>query len=223
MARKLIARHRSFWNTERRRSLYSAILLLGFALFFNLVLGSLASQRAIRSPYPIDLLLDILPIVDLDFIIGHAATAFYFVVLTLVLLRPQYLLFAVKAAALFIVIRAVFVNLTPLGLYPGNNDFSAGELGYRFYSYFNFKGNYFFSGHTGLPFLFGLVFLNRKGWRNFFFATSFIFGASVLLAHVHYSIDVFAAPFITYAIFKITQKLFPRDYVLTSHPNPDGV
>jgi hypothetical protein len=36
----------------------------------------------------------------------------------------------------------------------------------------------------------------------------------VLLAHVHYSIDVFAAPFIVYGMYVITAKLFPRDYAL---------
>jgi membrane-associated phospholipid phosphatase len=35
------------------------------------------------------------------------------------------------------------------------------------------------------------------------------FGASVLLAHVHYSIDVFAAPFIVYGVFVIAAKVFP--------------
>ena len=42
----------------------------------------------------------------------------------------------------------------------------------------------------------------------FLFLTVF-FGASVLLAHVHYSIDVFAAPFIVYGMYVITKKLFP--------------
>ena len=36
----------------------------------------------------------------------------------------------------------------------------------------------------------------------------------LLLAHVHYSIDVFAASLIVYGIFTITKKLFPADYAL---------
>jgi len=45
-------------------------------------------------------------------------------------------------------------------------------------------------------------------------AASLIFGAAVLFGHLHYSIDVFAAFFITYAIFHIAQKFFPKDYKL---------
>jgi hypothetical protein len=37
----------------------------------------------------------------------------------------------------------------------------------------------------------------------------------VLFAHVHYSIDVFASPFMTYGIFTIAKTLFPQDYKTT--------
>jgi hypothetical protein len=43
---------------------------------------------------------------------------------------------------------------------------------------------------------------------------SFVFAVAVLLAHIHYSIDVFAAPFMAYGIFKVSQYLFLRDYKL---------
>jgi uncharacterized membrane protein YcjF (UPF0283 family) len=60
----------------------------------------------------------------------------------------------------------------------------------------------------------GLLFWNRTFWRRFFMVMTVVFGAAVLLAHVHYSIDVFAAPFIVYGIFVIAGKLFPRDFAL---------
>jgi len=37
---------------------------------------------------------------------------------------------------------------------------------------------------------------------------------AVLLGHIHYSIDVFSALFITYGIFVIAKKVFARDYLL---------
>jgi membrane-associated phospholipid phosphatase len=84
-------------------------------------------------------------------------------------------------------------------------------MGFGIYDLINFQANFFFSGHTGLPFLMALIFWADKFWRKFFLAVSALFAISVLLAHVHYSVDVFAAPFMTYGIFKIAERFFPYD------------
>ena len=57
-----------------------------------------------------------------------------------------------------------------------------------------------------------LIFWREKLWRFLYLAASAIFGIAVLLAHVHYSIDVLAAPFMTYSIFKLTEYMFKEDY-----------
>jgi hypothetical protein len=38
-----------------------------------------------------------------------------------------------------------------------------------------------------------------------------VFGLSVLIAHIHYSIDVFAAPFMAYSIFSLARYFFKKD------------
>ena len=91
---------------------------------------------------------------------------------------------------------------------------SPANMGFGFYHLVTFQGNLFFSGHAGFPFLMALIFWDKKFWRWFFLIATVAFGVAVLLAHVHYSIDVFAAPFIVYGIYVITAKLFPHDYVL---------
>jgi membrane-associated phospholipid phosphatase len=63
----------------------------------------------------------------------------------------------------------------------------------------------------------GLIFQQNYWWSKICFAVSFILGASVLLGHVHYSIDVFAAPFMTYTIFVIAKKFFPKEYASLAH------
>jgi membrane-associated phospholipid phosphatase len=107
----------------------------------------------------------------------------------------------------------LFVSLTHVGIYPGNIDPGLGFFD-GLYSYLNFQTGFFFSGHTGLPFFMALIFWDKFSARVVFLILSFVFAVAVLLAHIHYSIDVFAAPFMAYGIFKIACYLFPRDYEL---------
>jgi hypothetical protein len=115
--------------------------------------------------------------------------------------------------ALFIIIRAVFISLTHVGVYPTAVDPGLGFFD-GVYSYLNFQLGFFFSGHTGLPFLFALIFWHERSTRLVFLAVSLIFGIAVLFGHIHYSIDVFAAPFMAYGIFGIAKRFFAKDYAL---------
>lgn len=57
-----------------------------------------------------------------------------------------------------------------------------------------------------------LIFWNKTTLRYICLAAAVFFAYTVLIGHIHYSIDVFAAPFITYGIFHIGQFLFASDY-----------
>lgn len=160
-----------------------------------------------------DLLLDGLPALDLSLIIIDAALVSIVCGTFFILSRPRYILFSLKALALFVIVRAFFISLTHVGMPPENLLPGSGFFD-GIYSYLNFQLGLFFSGHTGLPFLMGLVFWRDRSARLIFFSLSFVFAIAVLLAHIHYSIDVFAAPFMAYGIFKIAQYFFPRDYAL---------
>lgn len=190
------------------------MFILCLALIIQVTAGHYSSGQAVNAPALGDFFLDHLPVVPLDFIIVIGAILFWIFSSLLLISKPDYLLFGIKAIALFIICRAFFMDLTHLGLpldaiSPGINNF-----GWGFYRRLTYQGNLFFSGHTGFPFLMALILWNRRGWRWFFLVASIVFGAAVLLAHVHYSIDVFAAPFMVYGVFAITAKLFPEDYIL---------
>jgi len=203
-----------FWTAGRKRSLYMGLLLVVLALVVQVNAGHYSALRATSAPAVSDLFLDNLPVVNMDFLIVFGAIALWVLACWLLVVHPSYLLFGVKAIALYIIFRAFFISLTHIGLYPTAASPDAGDFGYGFYRLTTYQGNFFFSGHTGFPFLMALVFWNRTFWRRFFLAATVVFGAAVLLAHVHYSIDVFAAPFIVYGIFVIGAKLFPKDYAL---------
>ncbi len=123
--------------------------------------------------------------------------------------RPNRLPYALKAMALFLLARAVFVALTHMAPSPIDPQKPAPFFNSIFYG-----SDLFFSGHTGLPFLAALAFWHIPHWRMFYLALTAFFGAVVLLGHYHYSIDVLAALFITHGVFQISCWLFGRDYAL---------
>jgi hypothetical protein len=126
--------------------------------------------------------------------------------------KPRYITFTLKTVSLFIITRAFFISLTHLGASPHELVFNSNNIGYWLYDIlYNTHGDFFFSGHTGMPFLMSLIFWQEKRCRIFFLITSGVFGLSVLIAHIHYSIDVFAAPFMAYSIFSLARYFFKKD------------
>lgn len=187
-------------------SVVASLLFLLISFVLNYVAGIYAIERANHAVT--DLLLDHLPLINVDLLFVQGSAALWLIVAGLLLTQPKYLPFVVKSVALFTAIRAGFITLTHLGPYSPEAAFDAG----RFFQYFSAGGDYFFSGHTGAPFLLALMFWQQPRWRWFFLVTSGVFAVSVLLGHLHYSIDVFSAFFITYGIFHMARWLFPADY-----------
>jgi len=200
-----------------RGSLVSSLLLLALAYIVEHFANAYAFAYSLRptTNHVGDLVLDIIPALNLNFIIIEVALVAIVLSVWLVFSKPEYILFTLKTVALFVIIRALFISLTHVGIHPDN---IAPGLGFfdAVYLYLNFQTGLFFSGHTGLPFLMALIFWDARAVRLVFLGLVLVFGAAVLLAHIHYSIDVFAAPFMAYGIFAIARYFFPRDYQLIS-------
>jgi hypothetical protein len=204
--------YKGFWTREHVRSLVNALILLALATIFQYY----ASAYVDRTPGnpAVDLFLSILPIVNLNFLIVEGALAAIALSVILILAKPQYLLFALKAGAIFIATRAMFIAVTHIGIYPGQINPDTGFFD-RIYTGLGLEAGFFFSGHTGLPLLMALILWNKKFWRYAYIVLSIIFGIAVLFAHIHYTMDVLAAPYMTYGIFKMSQYFFPEDYKMT--------
>jgi len=204
-------KYKDFFTKEKIRSLCVAFLLISLALIFQYYSSAYSTRNSSR--FVGDIFLDNLPVVNMNGVIIEGALLTILGGVILLLCKPKYILFTLKAVAIFIAIRAFFVAVTHLGIYP-DQIVPGNDLVDRIYLALDLQAGYFFSAHTGLPFLMALIFWDKRFFRYLFMTLSFVFGVSVLLAHVHYSIDVFAAPFMTYSIFKLAQYLFPDDYKL---------
>jgi hypothetical protein len=203
------------WRTlaatpEYVRSVGAALgmLLLSFVASF---FAALYATIHMGSPVP-DLILNTIPAFPVYKLYVYGPVLFVIGAGIICIRSPKSLPFVIKSAALFTVTRAFFVALTHLGL--PSEMFIPEKFGVEAFKIFFLRGDLFFSGHAGFPFLFALIFWDKERPRAFFLASSLVLSLSVLLGHYHYSIDVFGAFFITYSIFCLAKYLFAKDYVL---------
>ena len=84
----------------------------------QIVLGRFSSRVAVNAASVRDIFLDNLPLVNLGFVIVGGAIILWVFAAALLIIHPRYLLFSLKAIALYIISRAFFFSLTHIGPYP---------------------------------------------------------------------------------------------------------
>ncbi len=194
-----------FLDKQLLRSFFVAMSLLLGSFFINFYAGSYANEQGSNSVT--DIVLSNTSAHDVDALFIGGIICFFIFILFWCIRYPLHMPYILKSIALFIIIRAVFVTLTHLGPYPD----SIAIIDVGIIWKINFRADLFFSGHTGLPFLMALIFWNNKWMRYGFIFLSILFGMIVLLWHLHYSIDVLSAFFITYTIHHIWEVLWKKD------------
>lgn len=176
------------------------------AITINFFAVRIATVHALQNPALEDTFFSLLPMFDthvIDYIGTYLLQIGVF--LFVLLIHTEYLLFFMNSTTVLILVRDFFVNLTYIGIPEGITPTQ---------SFFTQGGDLFFSGHTALPIMMALVFWPHKRMRYLAIFISLFMGAEVIVGHQHYSIDVFAAPFITYGVYVICKKIFKRDYEL---------
>jgi hypothetical protein len=194
-----------FADTALIKATLVAIIMLVCSLICNFYASSYADRSESNSVT--DIVLSNTTVWDVDGIFIYGAIVFYAFVLMRCVRYPHQIPYIIKSIALFIVIRSIFISLTHISPFPSV------PLDNGILSEINFGADLFFSGHTGLPFLMALIFWDHKRIRLTFIVLAIFFGVVVLLGHIHYSIDVLAAFFITYGIHHIAERLWAPDII----------
>lgn len=189
---------------------YYASLLESVILFIGSIYvthyASLYAENSASGPVD-DIILSNTRVYNFEFFFVYIAIALALFVITLCIRFRKTAPFLIKSVSLFVIIRSVFVSLTHMGPFPLKLELHSNLL-----NFITSGNDLFFSGHTGMPFLIALIFWDHLYIRILFLTASVVLGATALLAHLHYSIDVFAAFFITYSIYHIAIKLFKKDF-----------
>ena len=123
--------------------------------------------------------------------------------IALIFQDPYHALSGVCGYTCMLVMRIFSISLLPLQPPPGMI-FLQDPLVAFFTSHATPVKDLFFSGHTATAFL---LFFVVKSWRPVFLASAILIGTLVIWQHVHYSIDVLAAPLFSYLAMKLGKKL----------------
>ena len=186
-------------------SLATSIVFCAAAFFFNIYSIHFATTRASNSVT--DIVLSNVPVFNTDGLFVYGTFIFVVLSFCIILPHPKRIPFALKTLALFWVVRSIFTSLTHIAPFTSEAESSFGPGINKLF----FGADRFFSAHAGMPFLGALAFWRYPTIRYMYLAGSIFFGVIVLLGHLHYTIDVAAAFFITYGIFDIAQYLFKKD------------
>lgn len=217
--KKILANYKAHVSKDYLKQTFFSIVFLLASLVINYYAASYATKTA-SNPVS-DIILSNIRVYDVDFyfIYGALSLATFFIVI--LLMDPKKIPFSLKSIALFVIIRSIFVSLTHIAPFPGQLTIVGTNKIFDLFS--GFSGDLFFSGHTGLPFLFALIFWKERHLRYFMLCASIFFGTIVLLGRFHYTIDVVAAFFITYSIYRLAEILFKKDRIFFYHGSNKGI
>lgn len=175
-----------------------AAVLISLTNFLNYVearQGVVLSDPIINLFSPIDLTWLIFALIYIS-IVAAIAT---------LLKNPKQLLFAIQLYTLMVAIRIAAMYLLPLDP-PSTMIILNDPLVEFFGTGQTLTKDLFFSGHTATLFILFLV-SEKKIIKFVFLISTIAVALSVILQHVHYTIDVFAAVFFTYACYNLILKL----------------
>jgi hypothetical protein len=192
--------------TNRRTEFIITILLLTVILFFfPNFLAFVEGRQGVTLADPV---LELFNPIDLTWLTFGLIYISLLVAIFSFAAKPEILLLALQSYSLLVIFRILVMYSAPLDAPerlillndPFVQFFGSGEV---------LTKDLFFSGHTATLFLLFLV-SDKKHLKIIFLISTILVGTAVLLQHVHYTIDVLAAPFFAYSSYRIAKIINER-------------
>jgi membrane-associated phospholipid phosphatase len=175
-----------------------AVVLTSLANFLNYV----EARKGVLLPDP---LLNLFNPIDLTWLTFTLIYVSIVVAIVTLFKNPSRLVFAIQLYTFMVAVRIIAMYLMPFDP-PSSMIILNDPLVEYFGTGQTLTKDLFFSGHTATLFILFLVSEN-KTIKTVFMISTITVAISVILQHVHYSIDVFAAVFFTYACYKLIVKV----------------
>ena len=195
---------REAWGSKpfRRKLIVGWILYIGVLLYYPHFFASIQEKQGVLLD---DFLLEWLPSINMSAIIfgGIYVTVIYTIFKAA---QSPYLFLLYLWATLFVSLSRIITNVSvplepPIGLVP-----LVDPILLPFYGPNGITKDLFYSGHTASVFLTYLILRNRNDKIAALIAT-IIVAISLLLQHIHYTIDVVSAPLFVYCFFILSKKI----------------
>ncbi|SKB42616.1 phosphatase PAP2-related protein [Daejeonella lutea] len=190
-------------STDYRRKLISGLIIISLILItLPFFYQAIEQRNGIKFN---DYLLQWLPAYDLSLFIF--VTIWSMALLTFHRFKqdPQIFLTFLWGFILINLSRFVSIGLVPLNA-PDSLVAIHDPISNYFYGPKFITKDLFFSGHTAAMFLMFLC-LKKRSDKILTFIATIVIGIAVLIQHVHYTMDVFMAPIITYFLWVAAKKI----------------
>ncbi len=195
-------------NNRNKYYFIGTVIVFAISMFiFTRYLNFIEARPGVVLPDPI---LAFYPAIDISWFTFIVMYGTVVLVILSLFKTPIQLAFAVQTYILMLWVRIIAMYSIPLEapatilplIDPMVSEIGVGTL---------MTKDLFFSGHTATIFLMYLA-SQKKIFRTLFLIATITIGIAVLIQHVHYSVDVIAAPFFAYtcyrAVFLLNKKYF---------------